>query len=541
MFLRYKTIKQNGKQYKYYQIVESQRIKGKVRQKLILSLGDLEQATNIAKATVHLVENLGLIDVDTEIAPVWSKEYGLPFVFQRLFNDCGLKEIINNIALKHKKLGFDLKKTVFNLILNRLMEPCSEHRIAKHWNRNIYEQLVAKIKLQHLYRAVRLLSQYKEEIEQCLFSQTRDLFHQKIDLAFFDTTSTYLYGKESESLSSYGYSRDRRSNCKQVLIGVLLGPESIPLGCEILPGHTTDLEAMVRIIQKVKKRFFINKIILVSDGGMNSKDNRKLLAEEKLEYILGTRMRSIKIVKEYLQKHYPLTFDGSFERQGKNGFSYKEVFLNSQRYIIIYNPEEAKRQKQTRQEIISQLENQLKIKGLKSLIKNKGQRRYLRINNKKTRNAVGIDHDKAKKEEIFDGLFVCETNNTDLKAREIVREYKNLWQVERAFRDLKDIIEMRPIYHQIDQMIKGHIFVSFLALYLEMYLRKKLFDSNFVKTDLDELINEIKAIKAIKIQIKDKSVVMRTELGKAADQLFRALSIRPPNRILEKWKEVRRE
>lgn len=540
MFLRCKTIHKKGKQYKYYQVVANKRINGRVRQRVITTMGTSDQAANIAKALVAsrltstLSDELALIDLSRDIAPVWSREYGLPFVYQRIFQACGLADIIDSLISQHKKLSFDLQKTTFNLILNRLMQPASEHKIATQWNKTVYHEFTANIELQHLYRTVGLVSQHKEEMEESLFAKTRDLFHQKIDLAFFDTTSTYLYGTQSEELAQYGRSKDKRSDCKQLVVGVLLGPDSIPIGCEILPGNTADVKTIPKIIQAVRQRFSINKIILVGDGGMNSQDNRKLLEQEKLEYILGTRMRSIKVVKEYLQKHYPLNLEHAIVRNNKDDLRYQEISLNGQRYIIIYNGEEARRQKHVRQDIIAKLEKQLKEKGLKSLIKNKGQRKYLKINDKVSQTA-GIDWDKLKSEEVFDGLFVCETN-AKLATEEIVIQYKNLYQVERAFRNLKDIIEIRPIYHQVDDMIRGHVFISFLALYLEMYLKKQLLDNDVVRTDINELIAEVKAIKAIKIQVKGKAAVMRTELGKNVHQLFKALSIRPPDRIIEKWK-----
>ena len=127
MFLRCKTIKKDKKQYQYYQIVENKKIKGKVRQRLILSLGNIEQAKQIAKAATRLIEDSELINLNTEVSPQWSKEYGLCFVYQKIFNSCGLADIINNLTSQHKKLGFNLQKTIFNLILNRLIQPASEH------------------------------------------------------------------------------------------------------------------------------------------------------------------------------------------------------------------------------------------------------------------------------------------------------------------------------------------------------------------------------------------------------------------------------
>jgi transposase len=184
-----------------------------------------------------------------------------------------------------------------------------------------------------------------------------------------------------------------------------------------------------------------------------------------------------------LKNNYPNSFKNSLIRENKNELFYEEAILDSRRYVIVYNPQEAKRQRETRKQIVLKLALRLKENGLKSLIKNKGQKRYLKIAGE---NSASVDQEKVANEEIFDGIFVCETNNLELSAEKIALEYKNLWQVERAFRNLKDVLEMRPIYHQIDTMITGHIFVSFLALYLEMYLRKKLSENKV--EDIDGLI-----------------------------------------------------
>lgn len=268
---------------------------------------------------------------------------------------------------------------------------------------------------------------------------------------------------------------------------------------------------------------------------MNSKDNRKLLKEEKLDYILGTRLRNIKEIKEYLLS---LQRDFSFssvlkDKEGETILGVKEISLGGVRYLIGFNQEEAKREKRNREEIIKKLAKQLQEKGIKSLIKNRGYQRLLKVE-KGTKETIQIDQEKLKQEEAFDGIFVCQTN-TDLSKEEVVLQYKNLWIVERAFRRLKDILEVRPIYHQADRRIKGHVFISFLALYLEMNLRKRLQDQGL--SSLDDNLRTIQQIKANKIRIKQKTAVLRTELPEKVYQIFQALNIRPPNRILEEWQE----
>ena len=425
------------------------------------------------------------------------------------------------------------------------MNPGSEHKIIQHWNKTVYDEYVEGIELQHLYRTVGILSGNKEKIESALFERKRNLFNQEIDLAFFDTTSTYLNGTISEEIAQYGYSKDKRPDKKQVIAGVLMGSDNLPIGCEMVQGNTTDVKAMEEIIKGVKTRFSIRKIILVGDGGMNSEGNRELIKKENMGYIFGTRIRNCKAIKDYLKNSQPIEYDMGIERDGKNGLKRKELKEEGKRYAIVYNGKEAERERKSREEIIEKLKKRLAKGGIKGLIKNKGQKKYIKLAKNKTADKKGkkqdselfkIDYEKIREEEKYDGLFVCETDNMEMEIGDVVMQYKNLWQVEAAFRNLKDVIEMRPIYHKNDDMIKGHIFASFLGLYADMYLKKMLADNGIKDAEeIGELMAEARAIKAIKIKVKDTQAVMRTELGMNVNKLFTALNMRPPDRIIEKW------
>ncbi|MDA2922243.1 IS1634 family transposase [Patescibacteria group bacterium AH-259-L07] len=543
--MRKKTIKRKGKTYHYLQVVENQWNKGRVRQKLILSLGEASSVdkTYLEKLTTclsDLVPHLELIrlNIDESIAPVWSKEYGAPSLYHHLFKQTHLHDIISQISKAHK-IQFNLTHAVFLLLLNRLLQPCSEHKTIQ-WAREIYHQGFRKLQLHHLYRTLDVVHKHKQEIEQKLFERGKDLFHQEIDLAFFDTTSTYLSGGRSTELVHYGYSKDRRSDKKQIVIGVLLGRNSIPIGCEIFPGNTTDVHTFVRIINSVTKRFRIKQIIIVSDGGMNSKNNIKLLEQEKLDYILGTRLRNVKQVKEYLMTHQGSIAFTPVVRPQKDGqtktktLGVAEVFLKGKRYVMGYNHAQAVREQKSREQMVEKLTDQLKKKGIKSLIKNRGYQRLLTVKKGANTKSFQIDYDKLKQEQAFDGIFVCQTN-TDLDAQDVILQYKNLWIIERAFRQLKDILEVRPMYHQTDRRVEAHVFISFLALYLEMILRKKL--HNHGLSSLDDQLQAVRQIKAVKIRINQKQGVLRTELPEKAYQVFQALHMRPPNRIVEQWRK----
>ena len=204
----------------------------------------------------------------------------------------------------------------------------------------------------------------------------------------------------------------------------------------------------------------------------------------------------------------------------------KETEYEGRRLIVCYNSEQAKRDKAKRAEIIGRLIEKLKTQGLKSLLVHKEYGKYLKIEAKKPE----LDEEKVKQEALFDGKFILETN-TELNWKQIVLSYKDLWQVEHAFRTLKNELAMGPIYHYTEKRIRAHIFVCFLSLLLKVTLQKAL--KKIDKTlGYSQVLENIKKIKAIKLDIKNSPYVVRTELQEQAHFAFKAVGLKIPPRII---------
>ncbi|MFQ5722664.1 MAG: transposase [Candidatus Aminicenantales bacterium] len=208
----------------------------------------------------------------------------------------------------------------------------------------------------------------------------------------------------------------------------------------------------------------------------------------------------------------------------------KEIFLGGKRYIVCVNPEEARKDQKTREKILSELEEKLR-RSPKELIGNKGYRRYLQVK----KDAVKIDEKKLKGEERFDGKFVLLTS-TQLSCEEVAKSYKSLWEVEHAFRTLKDVLETRPIFHRKGSHVKGHVFCSYLALSLLIALRKCLREHNPDKTFAwDDVIRDLRSFRIIKATFSGKTYLMRTEFKGTAYRCFQAVGLKPPPMI---WRLV---
>lgn len=258
-------------------------------------------------------------------------------VFRRLWEKLGLHEIINQLV-DETEMSIDVQEAVFCMVLNRLIEPTSKLGV-NDWKEYVYRPQFDALKLHHFYRAIDFLDENKDTIEQKLFYRHTDLFSGQLDLVFFDTTSTYVEGSSGAfDLLDYGHSKDHRPDRLQVMIGLLMSREGMPIAHQVFPGNTPDTEAFMEAIRDLKQRFNVQRVIVVGDRGMMGKRTLDLLEELKLQYILGVRMRSIKLAPEIIADPSPYV-----TVEEKDNLKVNEVTLNNNRYIVCLNEEEAKR------------------------------------------------------------------------------------------------------------------------------------------------------------------------------------------------------
>jgi transposase len=545
MFAR---VKKSGK-YQYLQIVENRKEAKKVKQRVIATVGRMDQLH--AKGAVEtLIRSLsryserallilsGKSDIGAE-----SKKIGPALIFERLWKETGIKRAIQYV-LKGRKFEFDVERALFLTVLHRLMVSGSD-RFCDKWRRDYEIEGVEELCLHHLYRAMAFLGQeladqkdatpfsprcVKDVLEEELFFSQRDLFSE-LDLVFFDTTSIYFEGNGGQDLGQKGFSKDHRPDCDQMVVGAVLDKHGRPLCCEMWPGNTTDVKTLIPIADRMRKRFKIGQFCIVSDRGMISAESMKELEspERSTPYILGTRMRKVKEVT-----HDVLSRPGKYKEvtpEGKSSkdpspLKVKEVRVNSNRYIVCLNPRQARKDAKDREAIIKSLKEQIK-KGPKALIGNKGYRKYLKIE----RDSVTIDTDKLKSEARFDGKWVLKTN-TSLPAEQVALKYKELWQVERVFRNLKTLLDTRPVFHQRDETIRGHVFCSFLALVLLKELERRLEAHGYV-LEWSDVKQDLKALQKIIIEEQGRRLAIRSQCVGTCGTVFQAVGVAVPPTIRE--------
>lgn len=545
MFVR---IKQSGRN-KYLQLCETRREGNKVRQRVIATLGRLDElhakgrVETLVRSLSRFSENVLFILSGKSDPKVQSRKIGPVLIFERIWIKAGIRDILVRL-LNERKFGFNVERVIFLTVLHRLMVSGSD-RFCYRWMRDYQINEVEGLELHHSYRAMAFLGEQlkdqkdatpfsprriKDVIEEELFLTRRDLF-SNLELVFFDTTSIYFEGRGGEAIGQYGHSKDHRPDLKQMVVGVVLDNQGRPLCCEMWPGNTTDVKTLIPIVERMKKRFGIKRVSIVADRGMISQKVLKWLesAENTMEYILGVRMRKVAEVKRDVLSRsgrYSEVYPEKQKSKDPSPLKVKEVRIDDRRYIVCLNPAQARKDAADRQAIIESLEQALK-QGAKTLVGNKGYRKYIKIE----KNSVSIDLDKVKTEERFDGKWVLRTN-MNLPAAEVALRYKELWMVEQIFRNVKSLLLTRPIYHQRDDTITGHVFCSFLALILMKELESHLNQAGF-HFEWAAIKQDLSALQETTIKENGTTFVIRSECQGVCGKVFQAVGVAVPPTIRE--------
>jgi len=531
--------KKSGR-HEYLQIVHNDRVDGKVRQRVIGTLGRLDRLRESGDLG-RLLSSLGRYEERVAVLGAhergeWpealARSIGPDLVFGRLWEELEIGAVLRT-RLERRRFQFDVERAVYLTVLHRLFDPGSD-RACEVWRHGYRIPGTEALGLHQLYRAMAWLGAVlpkgeqagatpfsprttKDALEEALFARSRDLFSE-LELVFFDTTSLYFEGAGGESLGQFGHSKDHRPDRRQLVVGAVLDGEGRPVCSELWPGNTTDVTTLLPVVDRLRERFGVGELTVVADRGMVSRATVRALESEGrgVHYILGTRMRTVKEVRQEVLSRAGRYREVRGPREAKKDpapLKVKEVWVGERRYIVCLNEEEAAAEAKAREAILAALEEQLRH-GDKSLVGNKGYRRYLKA---PSQGRFEIDQGKAKEEARYDGKWVL-TTDLDMDAAAVALKYKELWRVESLFRSIKSVLETGPVYHQSDAAIRGHVFCSFLALVLLSELERRMADRGW-KPEWMRLRNDLDRLQEIYVETSQDAFFLRTrpegDAGKA--------------------------
>jgi transposase len=530
----------------YLLIVDNERVDGKVVQRVLFRLGRLDQLLSSGQLD-SLIQSLGRFSEKLAVLGAHARgdsiatrsaRIGPALIFERLWQACSIDKVLTSL-LKGRRFEFSVERAIFLTVLHRLFAPGSD-RAAEKWKDDYTIEGVADLELHHLYRAMAWLGEVlaedrqdgatpfsprtnKDLIEEALFARRRDLFSD-LDIVFFDTTSIYFEGQGGETIGQHGHSKDHRPDLKQMVVGMVLDRNGNPVCSELWPGNTADVKSLVPIVERLKSRFGIGSVSIVADRGMISAETLAEVELRKWSYILGVRMRSSTEAKAVVARagRYAEVHPKSDKRDDPSPLKVKQVWVgDARRYVVCLNEDQATKDRHDREAVVASLRDALS-KGDKSLVGNKGYRKYLRAGGKQ----FAVDEDKIKDEARYDGKWVL-TTNMDLAPAEVALKYKQLWMVEDVFRSMKSLLDTRPIYHKCDETIRGHVFCSFLALLLRKELEDR-FKQKEWKLEWADVIRDLGNIVEMEVAISGKGYVFRGQTPGVAGKVFQACGVAMP-------------
>jgi hypothetical protein len=544
MFFRLKKSGQRG----YVQIVENRRDGAAVRQRVIANLGRADELAasgalaSLIASGAKLTDQVLLIhalDEDEGALSVAARRIGGPLLFGRIWDRLGIGAVLDDL-LNERAFEFPVERAVFVAALHRLFVSGSD-RDCSSWMEDYDIPGAEGLDLHHFYRAMAWLGEELEEkpdgalaprcvkdlIEERLFDRRRDLFTD-LSAVFMDTTSLSFYGEGGETLGEHGYSKDYRPDLKQMILSLVVDGDGRPICTEMWPGNTADVTTLLPVVDRLQRRFSIDRVCVVADRGMISAATVAGLEERKLEYILGARERSEAIVRKIVLENddpfVPLLVE---RKAGETQLFVKPVKVEGARYVVCRNEAEAENDRKDREAIVAALDAQLK-KGDKALIGNSAYRRYLRKAGARGVPSFEIDAGKLAEEARFDGIFVLRTNARVTPLQAVLR-YRDLLLVEDLFRRTKAIMRTRPIFHSSDAAIRGHVFCSFLALSMQKHLDDLARQAGFAP-EWKDLLRDLDRLAQVRIRHRSADWLVRTDAASDVTRLFKCAHVALPPR-----------
>lgn len=517
----------NGVQRKYAQFVESVRTEKGPRQKILVNLGRIDSQSGrkmlelLAISLVEIIDRLHILDVVKDIEGKESKEMGCSLVFKKLDEQLGIKKILEK-SFKNIKTDFSVEDALFNLILNRLSSPSSKNATTE-WQQNQYD--INEYDTHQYYRAMDHLHANKEEIEDQLFQTMKSQSKSSgkdLSVALFDTTSVVYYGEgdEEESLLKHGFSKARRSDLKQIVVGLAMTKDGVPISHEVFSGNTNDQTCFKETLHKFSRKYNERSVTFVGDRGLINGKNIDSLFSSGFRYILGFKMRSIpKNERSDIfanKKWKPITKE----------LDYRDINYKGQRLIVYYNKERAIKDRFKREELLTKIQEKIKNGTILTVVSNADYKKFLKIEGKKP----SLDIEKIEADALYDGIFIL-TTNTKFTPGEIVSRYRDLWQCESGFRTLKSELDLQPLFHRKERRIRSHVLICFIALILKTMLLKKMRvidkEASYSKT-----LGELKKVQAMYLRVYKTNLIVRSEIKEHAKTAFRALGMAFPRKVL---------
>lgn len=548
-----------AKGYEYIKLVESYRESGTTKHRVLFNFGRadvIRKDESFLKIVNRLCEVLKSTTSESgfngdflagcnEEAELFNYGY-IPYL--KLWREHGIEGCIEE-AQHDMKITFSLPQTVFLMVCQHLLSPMSKlatfERQGRYFN-------MPEIPLHQMYRALEYLSSAKEEIEKELFEYNYVRANKTVEVVFYDLTTLHFESQLSDDeLREFGFSKAGKYNEVQVMLGLIIDSNGMPVGYELLKGNTYEGHTIADVIKKIQNRFKISRLIIVADRGLNNKDALNVIKEAGCGYIMAAKIKgaSAKLQKKVFDEEGFVDLcnkEGNLELRYKV-MTHENVFKGEsgekhtlqENMVVTYSPKRAKKDMSDRERMVAKAEKLLEEPGLIASTNKRGGRKYIDQTNKDTdkdkeKPAYNLAIDKIEKDAKFDGYYAIQTSEKTMSATEVLDAYHTLWKIEESFRIMKSTLEIRPIYHSSPERIKGHFVVCFLAFLLERKMELLLKDNieeNDGKTSPQRIQEALNTLHMVAVSTSQGEKLIKVRPHPLASKIFNRIGINMPNYI----------
>lgn len=522
-------------------ISESVRSGSKVTQRTLRSLGTAQNSNELAiilKSAVEILAELKQkkqpllsgLDAVEFYSPINAKPVGEDVkVSPRLLQEeirlvSGSQEVFGQVYEQMRFndiLQTDYKQEEWNqllkqAVLSRIVSPASKLKTSEQ----LVDYFGIDISVDRFYRMMDKVFENKEQIKKVVLESSLSLMNNQIDVTFFDVTTLHFESFREDELRRFGFSKNCRFKETQVVLALQTAQGGVPVGYELYPGNTYEGNTLIDAIKNHKAKFNLKKVILVADRAMFNKNNLNQMDELGVEYVVAAKLKTLPLVT----KQEILNFSQSVN---KKEFSVMETEFELRRLIVNYSPDRAKKDATDRERIVTRLKKQLDQNNkviVSQLIKNHGTKKYLKMSTNKL--SATLNEEKIELDSLWDGLHGLITNVRDSSSHELIGRYKDLWQIEEAFRVNKTDLKMRPIFHWKKRRIEAHIAICYLAFSVIVQIRTKLQRAG-IKLSVDKIRYQLSRVqKSVMYDPESKKrFVIPSKLNPIQKGIFEALGV----------------
>ena len=542
MYLRTSTRKnRDGSTVSYLQLAENvwdpERKRSKAR--VVCSLGRADgKAQDRLRQLAASIRRHVSFEAIAALEPGWrfvnGWEHGPFHVLGALWERLGLRALIAD-AVRDEDRRIDFERAVFAMVANRCLAPASKLCCYESWlAEDVYFPEGEEVGLHHLYRAMDLLGRHKESIEEQLYWHLADLLSMDVDLIFYDTTSVYFEIDDEDegegSLRRRGYSKDGRGDRPQIVVGMAVTRDGLPVRSWVFAGNTADVTTIERVKDDLRG-WRLNRCLFVADAGMVSEESLHVIAGGGMHYVVAAPCRrGTEVAQEVLSR------PGRFRDVAQN-LRIKEVWVGGgerrRRYVVCFNPLEAKRQREHRERVLAELEEELSSLGRgrngphpKRACELMASRRYGPYLRKLKGGMLRVDKGAIRERARRDGLWVIRTNDEELSAEDLALAYKQLMRVEETWKTMKSGLRIRPMFHRSPGRIEAHVFLCVLALLLERVAEQQCGES------WRSIRRKLGSIKVGQLLTPNGTICQTSPAGADARNVLKKLKIESPPEVL---------